>query len=59
MSIDYLSFKNELTKLYDKLNGTANFNTLESQVVMKIIGDEIGHLNTERVLLDNAGNGNK
>ena len=59
MTVDFLSFKNELTELYDKLNGTATFNTLESQVKIKIIGDGIGHLNTLCVVMDYAGNGNK
>jgi len=30
MPVDFVSFKNELTKLYDKLNGIATFNTLEN-----------------------------
>ena len=37
MAVDFLSFKNKLTELYDKLNGIATFNTLESQVEMKIV----------------------
>ncbi|MEO8236390.1 MAG: hypothetical protein ABI549_13315 [Flavobacterium sp.] len=59
MTVDFFSFKNELVKLYDNLNGIATFHTLESQVEMKIVGDGIGHLNAECVVMDNAGNGNK
>lgn len=59
MTVDFMSFKNELAKLYDKLNGIATFHTLESQVEIKIVGDGIGHLNAECVVMDNAGNGNK
>jgi hypothetical protein len=59
MTVDFLSFKNELKKLYDKLNGVATFYTLESQVEIKIVGDGIGHLNAECEVMDNAGTGNK
>ena len=51
--------KNELIKLYDELNGIAKFNTFESQVEIKIIGDGIGHLNAECKVMDIAGIGNK
>jgi hypothetical protein len=59
MTVDFVSFKNELEKLYYKLNGIATFHTLESQVEIKIIGDGIGHLNAECEVLDYAGTGNK
>ncbi|MBF0694640.1 MAG: hypothetical protein IR153_06245 [Flavobacterium sp.] len=59
MTVDFVRFKNELTKLYDNLNGTATFNTLESQVEIKIVGDGIGHLKAECVSMDYAGTGNK
>jgi len=59
MTVDFVSFKNELTKLYDKLNGIATFSTLESQVEIKIVGDGIGHLNAECEVMDYAGIGNK
>lgn len=59
MTVDFESFKTELTKLYDKLNGIATFNTLESQVEIKIIGDGIGHLSAECEVMDYAGMGNK
>lgn len=59
MTVDFVSFKNELTQLYDKLNGIATFSTLESQVEIKIIGDGIGHLKAECEVMDSAGIGNK
>ncbi|WP_316736620.1 hypothetical protein [Pedobacter aquatilis] len=59
MTTDFVSFKIELAKLYDKLNGIATFNTLESQVEIKIVGDGIGHLKAECEVMDNAGTGNK
>lgn len=59
ITADFVDFKNELIKLYDKLNGIVTFKTLESQVEIKIVGDGIGHLNAECIVMDNAGNGNK
>jgi hypothetical protein len=59
MTVDFVSFKIELEKLYDKLNGIATFNTLESQIEIKIIGDGIGHLNAECEVMDFGANGNK
>ena len=59
MTVDFVSFKNEMEKLYDKLNGIATFYTLENQVEIKIIGDGIGHLKAECEVMDYAGIGNK
>lgn len=59
MTTDFESFKLQLAKLYDKLNGIATFKTLENQVEMKIIGDGIGHLKAECEVIDEAGFGNK
>jgi hypothetical protein len=59
ITVDFASFKNDLAKLYDKLNGTATFHTLESQVEIKITGDGIGHLKAECEVMDYAGTGNK
>lgn len=59
MTVDFVSFKNEMEKLYDKLNGIATFYTLENQVEIKIIGDGIGHLKAECKVMDYASIGNK
>ena len=59
MTVDFVSFKNEMEKLYDKLNGIATFYTLENQVEIKIIGDGIGHLKAECEVMDCASFGNK
>lgn len=59
MTIDFINFKNEITNLYNKLDGIIMFQTLESQVGIKIVGDGIGHLNAKCVVMDNAGSGNK
>src|SRR5690606_973570 len=59
MTVDFVTFKNELAKLYEKLNGIATFHTLESQVEIKISGDGIGHLTAECIVKDAASFGNK
>ena len=59
MTVDFVSFKNELAKLYDKLNGIATFHTIEEQVVVKVTGDGIGHLKADCVVMDYAGTGNR
>lgn len=59
MTVDFVSFKNELAKLYEKLNGIATFYTLEEQVMVKVVGDRIGHLKADCVVMDNAGIGNR
>jgi hypothetical protein len=43
MTIDFEKFKQELSRLYDNLKGTANFNDSEGYLELTIIGDGIGH----------------
>ncbi|MBO6793049.1 MAG: hypothetical protein JJ895_04005 [Balneolaceae bacterium] len=59
MTTDFEKFKQELSRLYDKLDGTALFDTLEGQVVIKIKGDGIGHFEADCSVMDFAGTGNK
>lgn len=59
MTTDFMNFKNELAKLYEKLNGIATFYTLEEQVLVKVVGDGIGHLKADCVVMDNVGIGNR
>ena len=56
---EFLTFKKELIILYQKLTGSATFDTLEKQVVIKVSGDGIGHLKAECILEDQAGFGNR
>lgn len=58
MTLDFVVFKNEMEKLYDKLNGIATFHTMEEQVLIKITGDGIGHLKADCVVMDYTGIGN-
>ncbi|SIN70035.1 WapI family immunity protein [Algoriphagus halophilus] len=59
MTTDFERFKKSLSQLYDKLDGTASFNTMEGQVEIKIKGDGIGHFEADCSVMDDAGIGNK
>lgn len=56
---DFNSFKDELLVLYDKLDSTALFETLEGQLTINMKGDGIGHLEANCSAMDVAGIGNK
>lgn len=58
MTTDFEKFKQDLSQLYEKLDGRASFDTREGQVTIKIKGDGIGHLNADCSLMDKAGIGN-
>lgn len=55
MTIDFEKFKQELSKLYDELEGKAEFRDLEGYLKISISGDGIGHFETEIVACDNPG----
>lgn len=55
---DFEKFKKDLVILYDKLDGTASFDTLEGQVNITIKGDGIGHFEAACVVMDKPGTGN-
>src|SRR5690606_34251681 len=55
MTVDFEKFKQELSRLYDNLKGTANFNDLEGYLVLKIDGDGIGHLEVQVKACDQPG----
>ncbi|MAB37481.1 MAG: hypothetical protein CL525_00215 [Aequorivita sp.] len=59
MTFDFKKFQEELKSLYKKLDGTANFTTLENQLNIKITGDGIGHFNAKCNLMDNSSFGNE
>ncbi len=54
MTIDFENFKQNLTQLYDKLDETVIFNSLEDFVEIKISGDGVGHLEARCELMDNS-----
>lgn len=56
-AFNYFSFEdlfNELVKINKSLNGTAEFNTLEHQLDMKIIADGLGHIKFEITARDSS-----
>lgn len=54
-TVDFEEFKQELSLLYDNLNGTAHFHVLESYLELKIKGDGIGHFEVEVTACDEPG----
>lgn len=56
---DFKNFKGELLVLYDELDGTALFETLEGQLTINIKGDGNGHLEANCSAMDFVGTGNK
>ena len=59
MSSDFEIFKKELEIVYENLERSATFEGIESQVIIRVKGDGIGHLNTTCCLMDYAGTGNE
>lgn len=55
MTVDFEKFKQELSRLYNDLKGTANFNDLEGYLELKIIGDGIGHFEVNVKACDQPG----
>lgn len=55
MTVDFEKFKQELSILYDNLQGTANFNDLKSFLELKITGDGIGHFEVNVKACDQPG----
>ncbi|MBL7811001.1 MAG: hypothetical protein JNL57_02160 [Bacteroidetes bacterium] len=55
MTVDFEKFKQELSRLYDNLKGTANFNDLEGYLELKITGDGIGHFEVDVKACDHPG----
>lgn len=55
MTVDFEKFKQELSILYDNLQGTANFNDLEGFLELKITGDGIGHFEVNVKACDQPG----
>ncbi len=56
---DINKFKKEIDTLYDKLEGIAELNTIESQIQLKLEGDGSGQMKLTGYLKDDASFGNK
>ncbi len=52
-------FLSELRPLYEKLNGMAEFVTMEGQLRLQLLGDGKGHIELHGELADQAGVGNR
>jgi hypothetical protein len=55
MTVDFEKFKQELSRLYNNLKGTANFNDLEGYLELKINGDGFGHFEVNVKACDQPG----
>ncbi len=58
MTRDFDNFKNQLERLYKKLKGTANFNTIDDQIGIRMVGDGLGHITSHCLIMDQVGIGN-
>jgi hypothetical protein len=58
-SRDFVQLRADLKKLYKNLNGSALFEPIEGQLMMKIEGDGQGHFEAQCVAVDRAENGNE
>jgi hypothetical protein len=54
-NVDFLDLKNGLERLYNQLDGYANFNCLEEYLQIKIKGDGLGHFLADCIANDNPG----
>ena len=58
MISDFEKFKEQLSELYEKMNGIAIFDTIEDQIKIRIKGDGIGHFEADCKVMDSPGIGN-
>jgi len=52
-------FLSELQPLFETLNGSAEFSTMEGQLSLRLVGDGKGHIELHGVVADQAGVGNR
>lgn len=58
VTTDFKRFREQLSELYEKMDGIALFDTIEEQVNIRIKGDGIGHFKADCNVMDNPGTGN-
>jgi hypothetical protein len=56
---DIIRFKEQLEPVYERLEGVAEFNTVEDQLSIRIEVDKLGHVQASGYLLDDFVAGNK
>ncbi|MCZ7644729.1 MAG: hypothetical protein M5U26_05490 [Planctomycetota bacterium] len=60
LRVDELTrFRDQLTELYNTLDGQAVFDSMEPWLSISVKGDGLGHFNVDCVAMDNVGVGNK
>jgi hypothetical protein len=55
---ELFAFASKLRPLYETLEGTAEFKTIEDQLYLKLKGDGKGHISLEGAVIDRPGIGN-
>lgn len=56
---DIVRFKEQLEPVYEKLEGVAEFKTIEDQLAIRIEVNKLGHVQASGYLLDDLVSGNK
>lgn len=59
MTGELVRFAAQLQPLYETLTSTAEFNTLEEQLQLRLSGDGKGHIDLKGEVVDRAGIGNR
>ncbi len=59
MTFELLSFAQQLRKVYESLEGVAEFSTMEHQLDLKVTGDGKGHMKVTGQVRDDASFGNR
>jgi hypothetical protein len=55
---ELVTFASQLRPLYETLNGSAEFSTMEGQLSLRLVGDGAGHIELRGEVSDQAGVGN-
>ncbi len=58
-TVDFVRFRDALRPLYNNLKGTADFQTIEQWLAIKVDGDGLGHFVATCELVDRPGIGNR
>jgi hypothetical protein len=56
---ELVAFLSELRTLYERLNGSAEFKTMEEQLSLRLVGDGRGHIELRGEVADQPGIGNR
>lgn len=55
---EFIPFRDQVSALYENLNGESTFDSMESWLTIQIKGDGLGHFIVECQANDNSGGGN-